>query len=262
MNNHYVYIYVDPKSKEPFYVGKGYGERMFGHLYEAKTIGRFKKGVRANWHKVHKIRKIQREQGTDPDIQIYENGLTEKKAFSIERKLIKKIGRSDLGLGPLLNLTDGGEGRSGFIFSDESLKKLSIAFSGSSNPMYGMKGELAPWWRKKHSEETKKKMSKGMKGIKRSLEARQNMSKAKKGMPGRVQSLEEKQKRSDDWKGRKLSEETKKKISNTLTGRKLDPEHAEKARIAAIGNKWTDEQRKRHSILMTDKNRLRKLKEK
>jgi group I intron endonuclease len=36
--------------------------------------------------------------------------------------------------------------------------------AGENNPMYGMKGELSPNWGKKHSEETKKKISDSNKG--------------------------------------------------------------------------------------------------
>ncbi|MHB0857891.1 MAG: hypothetical protein ACYC5M_10005 [Anaerolineae bacterium] len=28
----YVYVYIDPRDHEPFYVGKGKGERMYTHL--------------------------------------------------------------------------------------------------------------------------------------------------------------------------------------------------------------------------------------
>ena len=31
---HYVYVYSDPDTKEPFYVGKGKGNRVFTHLDE------------------------------------------------------------------------------------------------------------------------------------------------------------------------------------------------------------------------------------
>ena len=29
---YYVYLYIDPRSKRPFYVGKGQGERVLSHL--------------------------------------------------------------------------------------------------------------------------------------------------------------------------------------------------------------------------------------
>lgn len=28
----YVYVYVDPRNEDPFYIGKGKGDRLFSHL--------------------------------------------------------------------------------------------------------------------------------------------------------------------------------------------------------------------------------------
>jgi hypothetical protein len=56
---------------------------------------------------------------------LYEN-LTWEKACEIEIDLIKKLGRRDKKLGPLVNMTDGGEGVLGFIHSEETREILSI----------------------------------------------------------------------------------------------------------------------------------------
>jgi hypothetical protein len=50
---------------------------------------------------------------------------SENFAIDLEKDLIKKIGRKDLGLGPLTNMTDGGDGMSGSI----SLCKKVIQYS-------------------------------------------------------------------------------------------------------------------------------------
>ena len=50
---------------------------------------------------------------------------TEREALFVEIDMIKNIGRRDLGTGPLANLTDGGEGVSGKVFSEEELERLS-----------------------------------------------------------------------------------------------------------------------------------------
>lgn len=61
------------------------------------------------------------------------------------------------------NLTLGGGGRSGCIVSDVTKKKLSVLNEGKNNRMYGScrSGKEAPMYGKRHSKETKKKMSEG-----------------------------------------------------------------------------------------------------
>lgn len=75
-------------------------------------------------------------------VEIVKDGLDWKDACSLEKQLIKEYGRWDLGLGPLVNMTDGGEGienpsfeivekikqkRKLQIFSNESKQKMSIS---------------------------------------------------------------------------------------------------------------------------------------
>ncbi len=57
-------------------------------------------------------------------MSVYRENLTEKEAFDLEIELISKIGRSDLKLGPLTNLTDGGEGQSGAVVKESTRQKL------------------------------------------------------------------------------------------------------------------------------------------
>lgn len=112
------------------------------------------------------------------------------------------------------NLTWGGEGISGYKFTDEQKKKLSESHKGITSNRKGVKlsketkkklseshkGQVA--WNKgktgcfSRSIETKRKMSESHKGKKHTDKARQNMCKAQKG--------------------RIVSYETKLKIGNTL----------------------------------------------
>jgi len=87
-------------------------------LYEAfkQSLPSFKK---------NKIRKIMAETGKKPIAVILHKDLTDSEAISKEISLIKKIGRYNRGEGPLTNLTDGGEGVSGWKHSARS-KKLII----------------------------------------------------------------------------------------------------------------------------------------
>ena len=88
---------------EPFYVGKGKNDR----IYQSRNVKKNR-----NEHKNNILEKIHSLNLTVTSIKFKEN-LTEFEAFHLEADLIKKIGRFDKGLGPLSNLTDGGEGGSG-----------------------------------------------------------------------------------------------------------------------------------------------------
>jgi len=109
----YAYLYVDPITFEPFYVGKGQGDRALSH---------FEYGVIGNPHFERRLKKMLKEQKV-PFIQKISCS-TEKEAFNLERGLIKLIGRADLKRGPLLNLTDGGEGPAGRKSSEKVKKRM------------------------------------------------------------------------------------------------------------------------------------------
>jgi group I intron endonuclease len=100
------------------------------------------------------------------------------------------------------NITDGGEGLSGFHHSDETKEKLSIMERGDKNPFYG----------KHHSEESKKKSSeKHMgqpawnKGIPRPDYIKDIISKAN---TGRIVTIEQRKKLSVANKGKKRNNAT------------------------------------------------------
>jgi hypothetical protein len=184
----YVYIYLNPLKPgkysycngniefdhEPFYVGKGQGERYLDHLGEAEDTEDQKTGE-GNHHKRNIIRKIWRETGEDPIIIFYEEALIELVAFHIEILLIAKIGRHDKKLGPLANLTDGGEGQTGnpnpwlvaYNRSEEGRRKHSLGHIGlqvgEKHGMFGkgykVLGEKNGMFGKHHTEETCKKNS-------------------------------------------------------------------------------------------------------
>ena len=94
----YTYIYYDPsRDNEPFYIGKGTNDRAWSHKH------------RTDIHPFVQRLQFMKKNSIIPVIGLYA-GIDEEFAFLLEEELIQKFGRKDLGLGPLLNLTDGGGG--------------------------------------------------------------------------------------------------------------------------------------------------------
>lgn len=115
------------------------------------------------------------------------------------------------------NLTDGGEGMTGYTLSEETKKKMSDAQKGEKNYMYG-----------KHlSEEAKKKISDSNKGKtpwnkgKTNIYSEEYKKKISEAKKGKHHSEETRKKLSECNKGKHLSEETKRKISDANKNGKL-----------------------------------------
>jgi len=134
----YVYVHRRKTDESVFYVGKGYGRRAW-----SKDRNKF-------WHSVAKKHGY--------TVEIVQYGMLEWWAFEMEIELISYYGRDNL-----CNMTDGGEGSSGTICSEETKLKKSIKSKG-----------------RKHSLETLEKMS--LIQSNRSVETRLKISKAKKGI--------------------------------------------------------------------------------
>ncbi len=122
MNNFYIYIYLDPRK-----FGK-YSYKNLGFLYKPIYIGKGKddRYIRIDNRTpifINKFNKIKKS-GLEPIIiKLYKN-LSEEESLKKEIELIDEIGRLDLGNGPLLNMTDGGDGVSGYKHKEETKKKL------------------------------------------------------------------------------------------------------------------------------------------
>ncbi len=158
----------------PYYVGKGSGRRV------TQKTGR---SVAAP-----------REQS---NIVIVAQNLSESSAFALEVALIAQYGRIDNGTGCLRNGTNGGDGASGLIHSEETKQHLSE-------------------WMKAHPNRGNLVCLKWPKGKKRG-----------------PQSLVERQRRSQVMTGKKQAEETKAKISAALRGKKFSDEHRANLSTAA-----------------------------
>jgi hypothetical protein len=177
-------------------------------------------------------------------VEIIHNDVNWDEACELEKHLIFLFGRKDLGLGSLVNMTDGGEGMvglkpwsKGITFSDEHKQKISESKKGNTN-MLG----------KKLSEESKKKISESLKGRKLSEKHIQKMSEAVKGeknpMFGKASpnkgvpmSEEQKQKLSEAHKGKTFSDEHKQKIGESKKGKKRSAETIAKIVATLKSNK-------------------------
>lgn len=179
-NNYCVYIYFDPRKPgnyifdnlsfdfEPIYVGKGKYNRPKRHLFLYKNS---KSTIRFH----QKIRSII-EDKFEPIYKIVNDGLSELEAFTQEIYLIGLIGRIEKG-GSLLNLTDGGDGQSGYRHSSDTKLKISNSLLNNKE-----------WLDKIRSVEFREKISKGLmghpgygKGIPRSEEVKDKIRKSVTG---------------------------------------------------------------------------------
>src|SRR5690606_31589900 len=107
-----VYIHKKKNSNEVFYVGIGEFEKRA-----------YSKDSRNRWWKfiVNKY---------DYDVEITHKDLIWEEACVIEKYLISFYGRRNLKKGTLVNLTDGGDGSTGYIPSIESRIKTSNSLKG------------------------------------------------------------------------------------------------------------------------------------
>lgn len=186
---YYVYILLDPRNSgvyqysedlkfeyEPFYVGKGKNRRYKDSLKD-----------KYSFYKKNKIKAIKNEE-KEPITIFIKTEIEEHVAFDLEIRLIKIIGRRDKNQGPLCNLTNGGDGSSGTIVSEETKNKR--------------RGPR----RFHHSEETKNKIRLANTGHHRNL-GRKNSEETK------IKMRKPKSHSHSAWnKGKKMTEEEKYKM--------------------------------------------------
>jgi hypothetical protein len=139
--DHYAYIHLRADTLEPFYAGKGQGDRAW-HSSPSK---------RERWW-----RSIVAKHGVI--VLIVQDGLQEWAALELEQEIIALIGRRDLKMGPLVNFTDGGEGVSGAVVSEELAARRGVGISKSLRRLYA-NGHQNSFKGKRHSAEMKAKMS-------------------------------------------------------------------------------------------------------
>lgn len=120
--NFYVYIYEN-ECNIPIYVGRGCGNRIKTHISIALR--------RTKPHPFYfKLRKMLKN-GLKPKFYKVYTKLSIDEAITKEIELIKKLGRKDQGAGPLLNLSDGGEGL--LSMSDQHKNAIRLRHTGKIN---------------------------------------------------------------------------------------------------------------------------------
>ena len=119
MREFYVYAHRRKTDNKIYYIGKGKGNRAWNLYTKERNIF---------WQNTHN------KHGTI--VEIILDKLTEQEAHSIETEFILFYGRKNNSTGTLVNMTDGGEGVSGKVFSSEERSKISNRFSGVNNPNF------------------------------------------------------------------------------------------------------------------------------
>jgi hypothetical protein len=109
MYDYYVYAYLREKDNTPYYIGKGKCRRAYTNISHYVNLPKDKSRI-----------------------IFYQIGLTENDAFKLEIAYIKLFGRKDLNTGILRNLTNGGEGASGYKHTPETKQKLITILINSS----------------------------------------------------------------------------------------------------------------------------------
>jgi len=177
VKEYYTYAYLR-EDGTPYYIGKGKGDR---------------------------IKDKRRSVSIPPDDRVIflKKNLTEEEAFRHEIYIIAVLGRKDLGTGILRNLSNGGDGASGAVRSEETRKKIGDAHRGKKRPPL--------------PKEQKEKISKSL-----------------KGRPKKPFSKEHLEKMRKSHLGKKDTPETKEKKRQAHLGQKRTPEQRERIRQAAL----------------------------
>lgn len=217
---YYVYIYFDPDTDEPFYVGKGSGHRSRKHLHQTHN--------RPLQMKIQALK----ARNTLPRIDKFYTS-DEMAAFALEEILIKSYGKRSDNSGTLFNVADGGFATAGFTgrsHSAESRLKMSIARKGrkvsketrEKMRLAGLKRDVSHL----HSEENraKKAASCGTSDFRKQLSdnAKKNVSderlkemteKARLKNLGKIVSPETRTRMSEASKRRIITDEARKNMS-------------------------------------------------
>jgi group I intron endonuclease len=184
------------------YTGGGYQQRFKEHLYEAVDTARKQledPTFKGRWL-ISAINKYGADSFKTTRINSY---TTEEEAKAAEILWIAQFKPK----GKAWNMTDGGDGTSGYIPTAEQRAEMSAAREGAKNPMYGVRllGENNPMYGKCHTDEARAKQSEAKKGKTLSDKHKAKLSESRIGEKNHTY-------------GKPRPDEVKAKISNSRVG--------------------------------------------
>jgi hypothetical protein len=220
-NKYYVYRHIRMDKDEPFYIGIGKKPNHFENIKQEYSRA-FKMSPSARsivWNRIAK--KI----AYNIQVEILFESPDYQEITVKEKEFIALYGRVDLGIGPLVNLTDGGDGTPHHFMRDDVRVKIIKSNTGRKHTeearrkMHIAQLGNKKWIGKKHSEATKAKLSAIKKGKKANIEGVKKMALTK---IGNKYSL-----------GKKRSEEFKRKVGLAQIGNKnrLGIRHTEETKM-------------------------------
>jgi hypothetical protein len=215
----YVYVLFRPTG-EPCYVGKGCRSRF--HHHERHT------------HNRHLANIIAAAGGSVPKIKVREN-LTDAEAIETEVALISAIGRKIRG-GPLVNMTDGGDGLSG-PKSAAHMEAIRLAKIGKP-PTKAQEAQYAAQRGKPLSRAALEASAAKTRGVPLSAETKAKLRIANEGAP----LTEARRLAYAARRGLRHSEATKAAISSANRGQKRSEAICLAMSIARLGKLQSDEQ--------------------
>ena len=151
--------------------------------------------------------------------------LSEVGAFAIERRMIRWYGRKDTGTGILRNKTDGGEGATGLVQTEEHRRKNSLGNKGRKQPP-------------RTAEQRENYRQASLRAWENNPELRIRQSERNKGQ---VVSIETRHKISIAGKGKRHTEESKNKMKETRATQVYSDESKAKMSQSGKGLRhWTN----------------------
>ena len=245
--SYYLYRHIRLDKNEVFYIGIGkkFYRGEYGRARQYNT------GRNNQWRNIYK------KLNGNIDYEIMYECEELNEIFEKEKEFIKFYGRRDLGLGTLVNMSDGGDGNFGRKLSEETKAKISAFHKGrplspehiaiitaNNKARIGYKHSpetIEKFKARKKTPEEKEKLRQANLGKKPSAET---IEKLRRISTGKFHSKEAKLKIGIGNKGKRLgmkaSDELRKKLSLIQTGRKHSEETKAKMRLKAMGRERND----------------------
>lgn len=204
----YVYEHIRSDTGAVFYVGKGRGRRAW-RLAERNQMHR------------RVVAKLARDGGS-VEVRFVRTELPEPCALTLERLRIAALRAANV---RLVNLTDGGEGSTGYKPTTETLRLMAEVQRGKKRTAETKALLSAAATGRRHTDETKRKLSEARAKQTFSEETRAKLSRAHSTPEARARLA----KVHEKLRGRKHTEEAKHLMSERLRARWAAPDREERA---------------------------------